>query len=344
MKNAFLLATFIILFSCRDNIPESSLVNDFKFNIQETKNIEELLGNKINTIQLQDTLESFVGNVNKIIKKNDVFYIMSDDRRILIFEKNGKFHSSLDKRGGGPGEYNMLSDFDMFDNDGVTEMWICDFDKIRKYTYSEDKWNCSENIQFDNAVSKFKIVDNRYLLVLTGQNEKSLTVTDLNGKKLTAFLKKEIPFIMFKPVQFPSVNTSYMFQLGVSNEVVLFNPDSQTFSHHRIVNEDFLTSKSLLFLFEKRGQEYLRELSRLKPVRGYRQINDNCWLDYIDYNENPVRYVASRQNGSWRKMKVDFDEYPALATIGMSDSPDSFILVEFPENDNQNIVLKEFLQ
>jgi hypothetical protein len=36
---------------------------------------------------------------------------------------------------------------------------------------------------------------------------------------------------------------------------------------------------------------------------------------------------------------------PALATIGMSDSPDSFILFEYPkEDDNLNITIYEYKQ
>lgn len=342
MRNLFLFTIIVItFFSCNNNIPKSSLINDFKTNMPETKNVEELLGNKRNAIQLQDTLESLVGNVNKIIKKNDCFYILSDDRRILVFDKTGKYYSSLDKRGGGPDEYNMLSDFDIFDNDGKPEIWLCDFDKIRIYACFEGKWKLKEKIQFGFAVNKFKILDNRYLLVLTGQNKASLTVTDLKGKQLASFLKKEIPFIIFKPVQFPSFNRSCLFQLGVSNEAVLFSPDSLTFSHNKIVNEDFLTSHELLTIFEKWGQDYLKELSKLKSIRGFRMVNDNCWIDYF---ENSIRYIASGQNGSWKKMKVDMDKYPELATIGTSDSPDSFILVEFPEDDNQNIILNEFMQ
>ncbi|MDR3247012.1 MAG: hypothetical protein LBT50_11365, partial [Prevotellaceae bacterium] len=66
-----------LLLSCKHEKTDNYLISDFHFNIPLVDSPEELLGNNVKKIFLENTMEALVGNVNKIIKKDDCFYILS---------------------------------------------------------------------------------------------------------------------------------------------------------------------------------------------------------------------------------------------------------------------------
>jgi hypothetical protein len=326
--------------SCREKKAEHCLIDGFHFEIPLVNSPEELFEGTCRQIPLENTPEALIGNVNKIVKWGTDYYILSDDRRILHFNRQGKYLSSLDRRGGGPGEYAMLSDFDLYGTGDSTEIWLCDVDRIRKYALTDGEWHFKDQLKFDFTVNKFKIVD-EYILLLTGQNEASLTLTDMKGKPAGDYLKKEIPFLVFKPVQFIRYDSCLVFQLGASNEAVLFHTGEHVFSHARIVNERFLSSAELLDMYKKWGYDYVRELSQTRCIRNFHKINGMTWIEYYQGGE---RFIAAGNGNVWKRMKVSVgkDEVSSMATAGLSDTSDSFIIIRYPSDDNLNITVVEY--
>ena len=339
-KISFVFFFAFLLISCQSEKVERALIDDFSFNIPLVNDINDLFGQPGKIIQLDTVTEALVGRIGKLIKHENHFYILSDDRRILHFDNTGKFISSLDKRGGGPDEYTRIGDFSLFKNNGNTELWICDFNRIRKYVLSGHVWNLIGTIDFKFVIHKFKIIPDDHILFVTGQNKESLMLSDINGKSLRSFLKKEIPFLIFKAVQFTNYDSSVIFQLGVSNEGVALNTENLTFEHIYIVNnKHFLTSKNLLDLFNRLGQDYLRELPNTTYIGGFCEINGNICLHY---KYNGEFFIAVRRHGVWKKIKYDSENYFSIATLFGSESNDSFIFYEYPEDDNLNLILHEF--
>ena len=340
MKKILLLHLFaFLLFSCQSKKNKKSLIDNFSFNIPLVNDIDDLLGMNVRTIQLDTLTKALVGYVNKIIKHENSFYILSDGSRILHFDYNGNFISSLDKKGGGPGEYTMLADFSVCNRNGKPEIWICDFKSIRKYLLSGSDWNFIENIEFEFVINKFNIISDNRILFVTGQNKESLMLTDITGKQLGSFLKKKIPFLAMRPVQFVDYDSCLIFQLGVANEGAALDIQKNSFEIINITNNEyFFTAKKLLNLFDKLGQDYIREIPEINCIRGFSKINDNILLDYHYDGE---RFVAVSQNGVWNRMKVDINSNPSISTFCASESFDSFIRFEYHDDDSQNLVLYE---
>ena len=341
-KKSFIYFVAFLLLSCQSEKIERSLIDGFSFDIPLVNDIDDLLGKNRRTVQLDTLTEAIVGNINKIIKHDNNFYILSDEKRILHFDNAGKFISSLDRRGGGPEEYTQIGDFNLFNKNGKTELWICDFKRIRKYVLSGNSWVFAGTINFDFVINKFKIISDEYILFLTGQNEESLLLTDIAGSPLRKYLKKKIPFLMFKAVQFVNYDSCVVFQLGRSNEGIAFRTKDFSFEHINITNnEQFLTSNNLLNLFDRLGQDFLGELSNTNQIRGFRNINGNIGLGYKYHGDF---FVAVNKSGVWQRIKFDDENYPSLFTLFFSESADSFILYEYPEDDNLNLILHEYLQ
>ena len=63
-------------------------------------------------IPLETNDSSLINYVNKIVHRNDCYYILDKVAdRILVFDDCGKFLKDINKKGNGPGEYTGLSDF-----------------------------------------------------------------------------------------------------------------------------------------------------------------------------------------------------------------------------------------
>ena len=341
MKKILFHLFALLLFSCQSGENNKSLIDGFSFNIPLVNDINDLFGTNVRTIQLDTLTEALVGFVNKIIKHDNSFFILSDEKRILHFDNYGKFISSIDKRGGGPGEYSRIADFSVCDRNGNTEIWICDYRSILKYALSGNDWDFIGSIDFKLIVNKFKVVSDNHILLFTGQNEEFLMLTDITGKRLDSFLKREVPYVVMRPIQFINHDSCLIFQLGISNEGVAFDTRDFSFEYVNITNnEQLLTKKDLLNLFDRFGQEYIREVPKTNSIRGYNIINGNVWVDYY-YNDG--HFVAISQNGVWKRMKVD-NNNPSINTTFASESYDSFLRFEYPENDNLNLVLYDHLQ
>ena len=347
-KKSITYFLFFLLLSCQSEKIERSLIDDFSLDIPLVNDIEDLLGVSEREIPLDTITEALVGYVKKIIKHDNIFYILSSageisgKKQILHFDKDGKFISSLDKMGGGPGEYIRIEDFDLFNNNnGKTELWICDHKKIRKYVQSGKSWDFIGAIDFDFVIHKFKIISDDQILFITGQNKESLMLSDINGKPLRTFLKTEIPFLIFGAVHFIEYDSYIVFQLGFANEGVAYSKKDCSFTHVSIVNnKKFLTSKELLNLFYRFGQDYLGELPKTNNISGFRKTKGYTWLRY-KYNEN--RFIAVKKDGVWKKMIVDVKNNYKTATFGASESNDSFILHAYPEDDKLNLIVYEYM-
>jgi len=227
MKKLLICFCVCLFVSCHSKENEISLIDDFSLNIPFAKDIDDLLGKNVKAIQLDTTTEALVGGICKIIKHESHFFILCEERRILHFDHDGKYISSLDKKGGGPGEYSRIDDFNLLTINGNTELWICDVKRIRKYNLSGNSWHETGTIDFDFTIHKFKIISNKYILFLTGLNE-PLLLTDITGEPLHSYPKKEIPYPIYFPIQFVDYESFVVYKLGASNECIAL--DTKDFS------------------------------------------------------------------------------------------------------------------
>jgi hypothetical protein len=100
-----------------------------------------------------------------------------------------------------------------------------------------------------------------------------------------------------------------------------------------------MSSSALLDLFERLEYDYVRELSRSTCIRCFRK-NKECIL--LDYFQSGERFIAISRNQSWKRMKINPEKFDGLITVNLSDSHDGFILVEYPENDDFNMIIYEY--
>ncbi len=344
---AFICSLCLLYYSCQREQQESCLITDFKRAGKDVKSLDELFGKERKQTILETTDEALVGRIGKIIKRKDFFFILSEEKQIFQFNDEGKYISTLNKRGAGPDEYTLITDFAVFINEKEAfEIWISDLKKIRKYHKTTHSWEQFAIIDFPYVINKFHVINDNRILLLTGQNENCLTLSDGKGKTISSYLKSEIPFMIFKPVQFVNFGEEFVFQQGVSNNCIIYSPVNDSFKESRIVDEDsFLSSKRLQELFSKYEYDYLKELSGYSYLRTLRQVKGATLVEFF---MNKKRHVSIYSNNVWRSLAYEPKEISenidieCLSTIGVGEGTTSFIMFRNNEKEDQNPIIVEY--
>ncbi|MFP4022928.1 MAG: 6-bladed beta-propeller [Thiohalospira sp.] len=345
------LLLIVLIDSCKHSNREQNYLikNDIiNFEARDIK-ASELLGSNIRYIQLDSIGANKIGRVNKIVKRNQNFYILSDDKRIFQFDTMGRFISLLNKPGKGPEEYSRIEDFDIYMINGKPQLWLSDFSKIKIYEYNIN-WELDTIITFPYVVNKFKRLKNGNILLMTGQNEKTLTLVDAKGEVVKTFLEKQIPFLTLKSVQFIANDSLILFPLGVANEYVSFNQKTEEFGYGNFIKTNDLISKNeLLELYEQKGFDFYGDLKEKIYLNNIRFLKEKI---IVQFNKRGERYIAVVVNKDEEVLSSRFmpnstiidDITPQnnskyFKSFLYGDSDNSLIFLQNPESSNDGIAI-----
>ena len=114
----------IIDFGTAADLGEAPLLSDFASSIEY--------------IPLETTPESYLGVSAKVVSDGKNIFVHSlAERKIAVFDMNGKYCSKIEKSGNGPQEYRTLGGWDIR-GAGEGSVVIVDRGKIKEYSYSGD--------------------------------------------------------------------------------------------------------------------------------------------------------------------------------------------------------------
>lgn len=329
MKKLLFILTLIIIIlaSCANREQNSNvLLEGLTVPKENHPTLSSLFTENLTITPLETTDESLIGRIDKIVKfKGDYYICSSNGRHIHHFNSDGKFISSLKRQGAGPEEYHRIEDFDVYEVNGKTEVWISDNQSLKIYDVSD--FSFKYKIPYTFMIHKFKRIDESRILLVTGNSEHILTLSDEKGNVISEYLEKEMPFIMFRPHQFISFDSSYLFQLGVANAFVEYNPVINTFQEGVFSKEkEFITDKELLDLFEANGIDYLGKIRDGIYISNMVMNNETLW---ISINKNRKRYISRYFNGEMVSTEITSNSILTSFLMGVSD--ESLLLYATPD-------------
>ena len=322
----FICLVCVLLSSCSDQkATKIALIADLSPE-ESRPTWTELFSDRYEITPLETTSGSLIGQIDKIRKFRNHYYVLSSTgKTIHHFDKDGKFVSSLNRQGQGPEEYPRIEDFDVCEADGKTEVWISDNKSLKVYDATD--FSFKRKISYPFVIHKFKKMENSHVLLVTGQNENILTLVDKEGEIIAEYLKKEIPYIMFRPVQFAAYGSSYLFQLGISNTFVSFNPQTEQFQMgHYAGGNEFLTEKQLLEMFQTHGIDFILEANKCSYIHIMISLGNIIWLQTHQGGKN---YLTKVEEG--QKVSTQFSYGTTLSTISDAESDDSILLYITPD-------------
>lgn len=213
----------------------------------------------------------------------------------------------------------------MYEIEGQMEVWISDNQSLKVYDAFD--FSFKYKIPYSFMIHKFKRLENSHILLVTGQSENILTLTDNRGNVLSEYLKKEIPFIMFRSIQFVAYGSNYLYQLGISNAYITFDPKTETFREGQFLKDNsYLSDKQLLELFSTYGTDFIMEANKGSYINNVLGMRDIVWIQTCNSGKNYLTKVQGEQTVS-----TEFSYGTVLSTISVGDSDDSILLYITPD-------------
>lgn len=330
----------LLVISCSNpkNTDSNVLWDQGKLPQEENPSWTELFSKSYKLLPLETNDACLIGQIDKIKKFKKHYYIASSGSSIFHFDEQGKFISSLTQKGAGPEEFIRIEDFDVYEVNGKTEIWISDNQSIKVYDAFNGTFLYKKSFPF--VIHKFKRLSNSHILLVTGQDEYILTLVDGNSQVLKQYLKKEIPYLMFRPVQFPKYNGLYLYQLGIANEFVSFDIQNETFNQgYYTSNRNYLSADELLDMFSSKGTDFVQNANQRNYLCNFYGLDNKIW---IHSNIGETNYLSKIESGKVIT-STQFSYGTILSTVFTGESDDSILLYILPEQQeecNQALSLK----
>lgn len=112
----------------------------------------------VSTIPLETTEKSLFSEIRKIVLSEEYFFILDTEGKLCVFDMEGKFIQKMGRVGQGPGEYTMLTDFSINENEqevyinSLRKTVVYDFDGNFKREFSLNDDNLQVFTSFKNKL------------------------------------------------------------------------------------------------------------------------------------------------------------------------------------------------
>ncbi|MCG4739746.1 6-bladed beta-propeller, partial [Bacteroides intestinalis] len=163
MKKLLFPFLSILLLSCQPSSrPANTNAMGFQLDTVQTSDINPIC--EVKYIPLELTDNSLIGKIDKMLFRNNYFYILDKSANIgvFVFNENGKFIKVLNRTGEGPGEYIAPIDFDV---DAEGNIYIADNVRQKIIKYDANDFRQYEEIDLKCYFMEFAIIDKEYIVL-----------------------------------------------------------------------------------------------------------------------------------------------------------------------------------
>lgn len=352
MKQIYILLLAIFAYSCSNGDTTDNAKTLCKLNMQnrveQSTNLSEVLGNPV-IIPLNITENGMVGEVNKVIQKDDYLYILSNFKKINKFDKNGNCLFEIFKIGKGKGEYSSIYDFDV---DGDKLYAVTRTEKIVVYDAGNGMFE--DEIMLTFPCSAVKACDEKLVCESISEGS-SLMLTDLKGNILNKFgNNKDNPPVM-SAVPFVDIDEQNIaYTIFNHDDILVVDTKNNTSSDWSITGMDnVMTSnlyKSLVEQYGKVNQFGLMDVGDKMDdyycVSAFRKAEDNVLVTFYKGSENflGMSNVKTGKNSVYDVSKIKDDIFGADANLLIDNiyscEGDAYIVTHIQASDIVNDQMK----
>ena len=227
---SLLFPAIFILCSCTNQIQSNDFLVEKTEKFSGSTKFSELLSH-YRLIPLETKPECLIGgNVAKISEDNDLIYINSDNNRLLVFDRTGRFVRQIASQGPGPEEYTLLRDFDVSKN----QIAILDINKVNLYSL---EGIFKKSIELPEIGGNIKLLPNNNIMLRTGGEDPILIINE-EGKIIDRFLNLDQVIQIAKHTPFGVWQGEICFQNGgFGNDIWLYNPTKRQGRLLKLINE-----------------------------------------------------------------------------------------------------------
>lgn len=251
-----------------------STLDHYRFIILDSSRPESLLG----------------GVIGKIQKYGHDYFVSCDYKRLVRFDEAGGFLYEINRIGRGPGEYSMLSDYDV-KGDVIA---ILDANKINLYDCVDGSFVRSISLNF--VASNIKIIDDSHFLIYASDhNIYKINDSGLSQKKQDraghlSRLSRQKPFVEYE--------NKLLVQTGHSNDLIIYDIDKDAFSDAILWADDqIMTASEEDNYINLHGNNYGNEV-KAAMIDGLASSADQLMFGRISGGNDITGYVVDSKSGS----------------------------------------------
>lgn len=266
----FILLCMVACQSQQSKIDDSSIQIDW-----DNTPISDFEVENVEYIPLETTDNSLLGSVGKVLFRNNCFYVLDKmSGGVYVFDRMGKFLSSIVKPGEGPDEYVELMDMDV-DREG--NVYIADNARMVVQKYRFPEWKLDETFDVGRHYWEFCCLDEDCFLLkdVFGKDGMDMKLAHFDGKSrnVTSLVDKA-----FSSVNELDVMKCSKFNLYRSGEQLYyyerFTPNIYMISDkgelaraYTIVSSNYIPEEDLKGL-QREPMKFLKEKKYIKDVIG----------------------------------------------------------------------------
>lgn len=214
MKKLLFPFLSILLLSCQPSSrPANTNAMGFQLDTVQTSDINPIC--EVKYIPLELTDNSLIGKIDKMLFRNNYFYILDKSANIgvFVFNENGKFIKVLNRTGEGPGEYIAPIDFDV---DAEGNIYIADNVRQKIIKYDANDFRQYEEIDLKCYFMEFAIIDKEYIVLSEiydqGKIRDKLATYSRKDKKIQSLLKPALTEM--DELRIPRHSSHYLYRSG----------------------------------------------------------------------------------------------------------------------------------
>lgn len=276
MKNfIYLLFPFVLLFMVACQSQKSEIVDSSTRIDWDNTSLCDFNVENVEYIPLETTVNSLLGSVGKVLYRNNCFYVLDKmSGGIYVFDRMGKFMSSIVKPGEGPDEYIELIDMDV-DKDG--NIYIADNARmvIKKYRFPE--WKHDETFDVGKHYWEFCYLDEDCFLLkdVFGKEGMDMKLAHFDGKshKVTPLIEKafssinEIDLMRCSKFNFYRSGERLYYYERFTPNVYSISDKGELTKVYTIASENYISEGDLKGL-QREPLKFLKEKRYIKDVIG----------------------------------------------------------------------------
>lgn len=243
MKKIFFF--LLLCISCNRKVNNNDC---FTLNIQPEKYQKEVLlediAENIEIIPLQRREDVLFGEVS-YVKYYDPYYVLHDMHQTIsltVFDSQGNFVSSLQKKGQGPDEYLDIEAFDLYDN----KLYVYSRMEQAFVVYSFPKMIFQEKIRINKLLTNFFVVKDYFFCVSDSEDNNAFYFNPQNK------LLEELP-LSFKPAD---VELSSSFSVKKERQKVYYISQGELSTIYELTNRNIKPSFYIDFGKNKIPEKY----------------------------------------------------------------------------------------
>lgn len=168
MRTKIFFATLVVLIvnSCVKEVDNMHSYNEAKYIVTIGESIGNLNFSDIvddcKYIKLETTPDNLIGEVKKVLLKNDRIFILSSS--VMCFDLNGKFIYSINNRGRGPGEFIKIDDMSIANE----KIYLYDNTQWKIMSYDINNANLIESFSLPYSAVKIEVLDEKLIVDRAG--------------------------------------------------------------------------------------------------------------------------------------------------------------------------------